>query len=190
MCIRDELHQLAGEQFGVMAVDRRHAVDQLRLIIVMRERVVRVRGADLRVGPRALLFADHERDDPGQIGLKRQNLQVRHQLQVVFEHRRRTLGLLEVGQLDIDLLLVEDAILEESGLRVPHPKMHERAFVLVPMVELAPDLVHPGLGISMRAALEAETKLNGPLEGRCAILKPRSLLDEGSMSGPAGLSPG
>ena len=93
-------------------------------------------------------------------------------------------------RLDIDLLLVEDAILEESGLRVPHPKMHERAFVLVPMVELAPDLVHPGLGISMRAALEAETKLNGPLEGRCAILKPRSLLDEGPMSGPAGLSPG
>lgn len=93
-------------------------------------------------------------------------------------------------RLDIDLLLIVGEVVEEPGLRVPHPRMHERAFVLVPMVELAPELVHPGIGITMKAALVAETDLNGSLEGRCAILKPRSLLDEGPMSGPAGLSPG
>ena len=99
-------------------------------------------------------------------------------------------GPVEPRRLDIDLLLIVGEVVEEPGLRVPHPRMHERAFVLVPMVELAPELVHPGIGITMKAALVAETDLNGSLEGRCAILKPRSLLDEGPMSGPAGLSPG
>jgi len=99
-------------------------------------------------------------------------------------------GPVEPRRLDIDLLLIDGEVVEEPGLRVPHPRMHERAFVLVPMVELAPDLLHPGIGITMKSALAAETELNGPLEGRCAILKPRSLLDEGPMSGPAGLSPG
>ena len=99
-------------------------------------------------------------------------------------------GPVEPRVLDIDLLLIVGQLVDEPGLQVPHPRMHERAFVLVPMVELAPDLVHPGIGVTMKAALEAETDLNGPLEGRCAILKPRSLLEEGPMSGPAGLSPG
>lgn len=99
-------------------------------------------------------------------------------------------GPVEPRRLDIDLLLIVGEVVEEPGLRVPHPRMHERAFVLVPMVELAPELVHPGIGITMKAALVAETDMNGSLEGRCAILKPRSLLDEGPMSGPAGLSPG
>ena len=99
-------------------------------------------------------------------------------------------GPVETRRLDIDLLLIVGEVVEEPGLRVPHPRMHERAFVLVPMVELAPELVHPGIGITMKAALVAETDMNGSLEGRCAILKPRSLLDEGPMSGPAGLSPG
>ena len=99
-------------------------------------------------------------------------------------------GPVEPRRLDIDLLLIVGEEVEEPGLRIPHPRMHERAFVLVPMVELAPELVHPGIGITMKAALVAETDMNGSLEGRCAILKPRSLLDEGPMSGPAGLSPG
>ena len=82
--------------------------------------MVRVWHVDLRVGPWALLFTDHKGDDPGQIGLERQNLQVHHQLQVVFEHRRRTFGLLDVGQLDIDLLLglLDSPLDVADGLRV------------------------------------------------------------------------
>ena len=48
--------------------------------------------------------------------------------------------------LDLDLLLYGDAALDEPGLRVPHPHLHERAFALVPLVEIAPDIVIPGHG--------------------------------------------
>lgn len=49
-------------------------------------------------------------------------------------------------RLDLDLLLYGDSCIDESGLRVPHPHMHERGFVLLPLVEIAPDLVIPGVG--------------------------------------------
>ena len=48
--------------------------------------------------------------------------------------------------LDLDLLLYGDAAIDEPGLRVPHPHLHERAFALVPLVEIAPDIVIPGHG--------------------------------------------
>jgi 2-amino-4-hydroxy-6-hydroxymethyldihydropteridine diphosphokinase len=45
--------------------------------------------------------------------------------------------------LDLDLILYGDAILDEPGLVVPHPRFRERRFVLEPLVEIAPDLVDP-----------------------------------------------
>ncbi len=48
--------------------------------------------------------------------------------------------------IDLDLLLYGDEVLDQGGLTVPHPLMHERRFVLMPLAELAPDLVHPVLG--------------------------------------------
>jgi 2-amino-4-hydroxy-6-hydroxymethyldihydropteridine diphosphokinase len=48
--------------------------------------------------------------------------------------------------LDLDLLLYGDTELEEPGLRLPHPRLHERAFVLEPLAELAPGLRIPGRG--------------------------------------------
>jgi 2-amino-4-hydroxy-6-hydroxymethyldihydropteridine diphosphokinase len=47
--------------------------------------------------------------------------------------------------LDLDLLLHGDSVVEASGVTVPHPRLHERAFVLVPLVQIAPELVHPVL---------------------------------------------
>ena len=46
-------------------------------------------------------------------------------------------------RLDLDLLLFDNDVIEEQGLQVPHPRMTERAFVLVPLAEIAPDWVHP-----------------------------------------------
>ena len=56
--------------------------------------------------------------------------------------------------LDLDLLLYGGDEVDEPGLHVPHPHLHERAFVLVPLLEIAPDLVIPGRG-SARTALAA-----------------------------------
>src|SRR6476619_2889910 len=47
---------------------------------------------------------------------------------------------------DLDLLLVDGIVVDEPGLTVPHPRLHERAFALEPLVELDPDLVVPGQG--------------------------------------------
>jgi 2-amino-4-hydroxy-6-hydroxymethyldihydropteridine diphosphokinase len=48
--------------------------------------------------------------------------------------------------LDLDLLLYGDAVVNEAGLQVPHPRMHERRFVLEPLADLAPEAVVPGHG--------------------------------------------
>ncbi len=54
--------------------------------------------------------------------------------------------------LDLDLLLYGEAVLDEPGLHVPHPHLHERAFALLPLLELAPEIVIPGVGRAADAA--------------------------------------
>jgi 2-amino-4-hydroxy-6-hydroxymethyldihydropteridine diphosphokinase len=49
--------------------------------------------------------------------------------------------------LDLDLLFHGDAVLDEPGLTLPHPRLAERRFVLEPLAALAPELVHPILGL-------------------------------------------
>lgn len=60
--------------------------------------------------------------------------------------------------IDLDLLLFGACCLREPGIEVPHPRLHERAFVLVPLGELDPDLHVPGQGrVSVLAAALGET---------------------------------
>jgi 2-amino-4-hydroxy-6-hydroxymethyldihydropteridine diphosphokinase len=48
--------------------------------------------------------------------------------------------------LDLDILLIDDLIIQSATLTVPHPRMHERRFVLEPLLDIAPDLIIPNLG--------------------------------------------
>jgi 2-amino-4-hydroxy-6-hydroxymethyldihydropteridine diphosphokinase len=67
-----------------------------------------------------------------------QALEARHGRRRSFANAPRTL--------DLDLLLYGDARIDEPDLVVPHPRMHERAFVLAPLTEIAPQAAIPGRG--------------------------------------------
>ncbi|MBK7710013.1 MAG: 2-amino-4-hydroxy-6-hydroxymethyldihydropteridine diphosphokinase [Bacteroidales bacterium] len=56
--------------------------------------------------------------------------------------------------IDIDILFYDDLVIDEKGLKIPHRLMHERKFVLVPLCELAADMIHPVLKKTMSVLLE------------------------------------
>ena len=60
--------------------------------------------------------------------------------------------------IDLDLLLYDSVILDSTDLTIPHPRMHERQFVLIPLGEIAPDVVHPILKKTIRELASANPK--------------------------------
>ena len=56
---------------------------------------------------------------------------------------------------DLDLLLMGETAVDEDGLTIPHPRMHERLFVLRPLCQIAPDAMHATLGRTVRELLSA-----------------------------------
>jgi 2-amino-4-hydroxy-6-hydroxymethyldihydropteridine diphosphokinase len=56
--------------------------------------------------------------------------------------------------IDLDILFYDVLCLDSLGLVIPHPRLHERAFVLAPLADIAPGLVHPRLGLNVVQMLE------------------------------------
>ena len=69
------------------------------------------------------------------------------------QHGRVSKGSLQPRTLDLDLLLYGDIVLNTPNLTIPHPRMGERAFVLVPLAEIAPDWIEPESGIKIAKLL-------------------------------------
>ncbi len=66
--------------------------------------------------------------------------------------------------IDIDILLYDDQVIKDDNLTIPHPRLAERAFVLIPLAEIAPGLVHP-------ARLKTIKQLLGELGSRQGVVK-------------------
>lgn len=64
--------------------------------------------------------------------------------------------------LDLDILLFDELRISERGLTIPHPRMCERAFVLVPLLEIAPEVVVPGKGIAKEFLAASDLAGVGP----------------------------
>lgn len=93
-----------------------------------------------------------------------------------FHHAPRTL--------DLDLLLYGDEVSTEASLTLPHPRMHERAFVLWPLVEIAPDCVIPGRGRAVELLESCRDQRLVRLDAGAAPSSPRI----GAESRPGGRS--
>jgi len=98
-----------------------------------------------------------------QIATTLEPLELLHRLQAVeraLGRRRENETRWGARTCDLDILLMDDVVMETDELTIPHPRMQQRLFVLRPLVELAPQVVHPVLNKTARDLLdEAEANL-------------------------------
>lgn len=78
--------------------------------------------------------------------------------------RRRDGGRWGPRLIDLDLLCHDTAEIDEPGLRLPHPHIAERAFVLVPLAEIAGDLAIPGMGVASSLLAQVDARDCVPIE--------------------------
>jgi len=85
-----------------------------------------------------------------------------HELLAALQETESALGRNRAGErrwgprtCDLDVLLMGDVVIGDEKLTIPHPRMHERLFVLRPLCQIAPDAIHPVLSKTVRQLLEA-----------------------------------
>jgi 2-amino-4-hydroxy-6-hydroxymethyldihydropteridine diphosphokinase len=80
--------------------------------------------------------------------------------------------------IDIDILFYDNKIMETRNLAIPHPRLHDRAFVIIPLAEIAPALVHPKLGKSI-------AQLAKDVKGQKGVRKHKGGFDVSTICGRA-----
>jgi 2-amino-4-hydroxy-6-hydroxymethyldihydropteridine diphosphokinase len=73
--------------------------------------------------------------------------------QIEHEFGRTRMARNEARVLDLDLLAYNDSVIDSADLTLPHPRLHERAFVLFPLQEIAPQWTHPQGGMTVQAMI-------------------------------------
>jgi 2-amino-4-hydroxy-6-hydroxymethyldihydropteridine diphosphokinase len=96
--------------------------------------------------------------DPAELMRRLLALEARHRRVRTMRNGPRTL--------DLDLLLYDDCVLATADLTLPHPRMHERAFVLVPLHEIAPHACVPGRGRVRELVAQVDARGVAPCERR------------------------
>jgi 2-amino-4-hydroxy-6-hydroxymethyldihydropteridine diphosphokinase len=90
------------------------------------------------------------------------------------ERKRATQKALQPRVIDLDLLFFENQVVDAPALQLPHPRLHERRFVLAPMAELAPMLIHPTLKKSISELLAGLKSPYRVALARADMLRPNS----------------
>ncbi len=96
-----------------------------------------------------------------------------HKIELELGRIRTLSGNYQSRIIDIDILLFNDAIIKEDRLSVPHPRMSERKFTMLPLVEISPKLIHP---VSGKTMLEILNDCND--SGRVEMFRDRSNVHE------------
>ncbi len=97
----------------------------------------------------AIAVSDDAAGSPSALSRAREIIKILQEIEAGFG-RVRT-GVYTDRSIDLDILFYGDEVIDEPGLTVPHPKLHERDFILISLMEICPDRVHPVIGKTVSA---------------------------------------
>ncbi len=140
-----------GSNVGDRRAHLGHAIERLRQLLAETHVSTLIETAPVGVGPQPFFL------NGAVVGTSaREPRELLAELRLIERERGRDRPYVGAPRtLDLDLILFGRAVIDDPGLTVPHPRFRDRRFVLEPLVEIAPELVDPVTGLTVRALLDA-----------------------------------